>query len=78
MISERLAQRLFGGPGQAIGGHLPLTRGMLTVIGVAGRAFQFPRPDVDVWMPGFVRAANPRGWGFQVIARLDANGTQEA
>jgi putative ABC transport system permease protein len=77
VISERLAQRLFGGPAPAIGEQLALSRGMFTVIGVAGRAFQFPRPDVDVWMPaGFVRSAN-RGFSFQVIARLDANGTVE-
>jgi predicted permease len=51
---------------------------MLTVIGVAGRAFQFPRPDVDVWMPaGFARSVNPRGWSVHVVARLDATGTVE-
>jgi hypothetical protein len=75
VISERLAQRLFGSPAPAIGAALPLTRGTVTVIGVVGRAYQFPRPDVDVWMPaGFVGSAN-RGFSFQVIARLDADGT---
>jgi cell division protein FtsX len=51
---------------------------MFTVIGVAGRAFQFPRPDVDVWMPvGFVRSVNPRGFSLHVIARLEPKGTVE-
>lgn len=78
VISGRLAQRLFGGPGSAIGQQLPLTRGSFTVVGVAGREFQFPRKDVDVWMPaGFVRSVNPRGWSFQVVARLEPNGTAE-
>ena len=42
VISERLAQRLFGAPATAIGEQLSLTRGMFTVIAVAGRGFQFP------------------------------------
>jgi predicted permease len=77
VISERLARRLFGGPDRAIGGQLPLTRGMFTVIGVADRAFQFPSANVDVWMPaGFVQSASPRV-GFRLIARLEPNGTVE-
>lgn len=73
VISERLARRLFSAPERAIGGQLPLTRGTFTVIGVAGRAFQFPKPDVDVWMPvGFVRPTN-QGFSFRVIARLEAD-----
>ncbi|MGH9348706.1 MAG: ABC transporter permease [Vicinamibacterales bacterium] len=78
VISERLAQRLFGGPDRAVGGQLPLTRGMFTVIGVVDRAFQFPSANVDVWLPaGFVRSVNPRCCDFQLIARLEPNGTVE-
>jgi putative ABC transport system permease protein len=78
VISERLARRLFGGSKRAIGGSLPLNRGLLTIVGVADRAFQFPRPDVDVWMPaGFSNAVNARCCAFRVIARLETNGTVE-
>ncbi|HEY7501566.1 MAG TPA: ABC transporter permease, partial [Vicinamibacterales bacterium] len=78
VISERLAQRLFGSIDRAIGGQLVLTRQTYTVVGVASRAFQFPSANVDVWMPaGFVHAVNPRCCGFHVVARLEPGGTIE-
>ena len=78
VISERLAQRLFGHPPDAIGRQLLLTPRTYTVIGVVDRAFQFPGANVDVWLPaGFVHAVNPRCCGFQLIARLGPNGTVE-
>jgi putative ABC transport system permease protein len=78
VISERLAQRLFGGATDAIGERLLLTRQTYTVVGVADRAFQFPAADVDVWLPaGFVRSVNPRCCDFQLVARLEPDGTVE-
>jgi predicted permease len=78
VISERLAQRLFGGRDRAIGGQLPLTGRMYTVIGVADRAFQFPSAKVDAWLPaGFVQSVNPRCCSFRLVARLDSGGTTE-
>ncbi len=78
VISERLAQRLFSNPRNAIGRQLLLTPRTYTVIGVADRAFQFPSAHIDVWLPaGFAHAVNPRCCGFRLIARLDPNGTLE-
>jgi putative ABC transport system permease protein len=76
VISERLAQRLFGTLDGAIGRNLILRQRAHTVIGVAERAFQFPTGDVDVWLPaGFAHAVNPRCCSFRVIARLSPDGT---
>ena len=78
VISERLAERLFGDPPRAIGRELQLTPRTYTVIGVAGRAFQFPNKKVDVWLPaGFAHSMNPRCCGFRAIARLTPDGTLE-
>jgi uncharacterized ferredoxin-like protein len=56
--------------------QLILTSRAYAVIGVAGRSFQFPSADVDVWLPsGFVRSVTPRCCGFRVIARLNPDGT---
>jgi putative ABC transport system permease protein len=78
VISERLAQRLFGGAADAVGNQLMLTRRAYTVVGVAARDFQFPSANVDVWLPaGFAHAANPRCCSFRVIARLNPDGTPE-
>ncbi len=78
VISERLAQRLFGGAGDAIGRNLILRQRVHTVIGATGRAFQFPDRDVDVWLPaGFSHSVNARCCGFKVIARLTPDGTAE-
>ncbi len=76
VISERLAERLFGDPAHAIGRELQLAPRTYTVIGVAGRAFQFPSKKVDVWLPGgFAHAVNPRCCGFRGVARLTPDGT---
>jgi putative ABC transport system permease protein len=78
VISDRLARRLFSSPDGAVGQQLILTRQPYTVIGVADRGFQFPSADVDVWLPaGFVRSVNPRCCSFQMIARLEPDGTLE-
>jgi len=78
VISERLAQRFFSNPVNAIGRQLVLTPRTYTVIGVADRAFQFPSAHIDVWLPaGFAHTVSPRCCGFHLIARLDPNGTLE-
>jgi predicted permease len=78
VISERLAERLFRNPVDAIGRQLFLNPRTYTVIGVADRAFQFPSAHIDVWLPaGFAHTVNPRCCGFRLIARLDPSGTLE-
>jgi putative ABC transport system permease protein len=79
VISERLAQRLFGGIDGALGRALQLKPHTYTVVGVAGRAFDFPTDQVDAWLPaGFSRTTNPSCCSFEVIARLPQNTTLEA
>ena len=76
VISHRLAGRLFGGAGAALGRELTLRPRTYTVIGVVTDAFQFPTAKVDVWLPaGFVQSVNPRCCGYRVIARLAHDGT---
>jgi len=71
VISERLAQRLFGGAAAAVGKPLTLTAHRYNIVGVAAADFAIPEPKIDVWMPaGFVRSTNPRCCGFHVVARL--------
>lgn len=75
VISDRLAQRLFGGAAPAIGRQLTLTKTAYNVVGVADRGFQFPGADVDVWLPaGYQHALSARCCGFRLVARLDAGG----
>jgi putative ABC transport system permease protein len=82
VISDRFRRRLFGETDDVLGRSIRLTDRELvehvyTVVGVMPRAFQYPRPDTDVWRPlGFVRSTgddrvafrNRGGWEF--IARL--------
>ena len=76
VISERLAERLFGRPQGAIGQGLMLSRRPYTVVGVAARQFQVPSRTTDVWMPaGFAQAANSRCCSFKMIGRLKSGET---
>ena len=76
VISQRLSQRLFGGPAAAPGRSLTLSSRPYVVLGVADPAFQFPSPGIDVWMPyGFARSVNPRCCGLRMLGRLRANQT---
>jgi len=79
VISERLANRLFGSPEAAIGRALQLKPQTYTVVGIASRAFDFPSDQIDAWLPsGFSRATNPACCSFEVIARLPEGVTIEA
>jgi putative ABC transport system permease protein len=71
VVSDRLAERLFGGAPAALGQRLTFSSQTYTVVGVADAAFQFPSAKTDVWMAsGFVRTVNPRCCGFRMLARL--------
>jgi predicted permease len=70
VISERLAQQLFGGAGRAIGSHVQLNAQRYEVVGVARSAFALPAPDVDLWLGAeFDQALRPRAGGFRVLGR---------
>ena len=51
MISESLWRRRVAKQDGGVGGALRLGGMLCTVIGVLPRGFQFPFPDMDVWMP---------------------------
>lgn len=79
VISERLAERLFGSPEAATGQTIRLRPDAYVVVGVARSTFDFPGPDVDAWLPaGFSRTTNPSCCSFEVIARLPPGATLEA
>ena len=84
VISERLWRRVFAASPDVIGRAVILNssrgdgtqraawrRQPFTIVGVAGRTFQFPSPQTDGWTPAaFVRTVSPRCCSFSPIARL--------
>ncbi len=74
VISERLAQRLFDGPAAAPGAHLALNSTDFVVIGVAGRQWDLPAWNTDVWeSAAFEHLRNPQCCGVQLLGRLKAD-----
>ncbi len=68
MISHELWQRRYGGDPQIVGKTATLSATPYTIVGVLPARFQFPAPDVDVWLtapsespsiPAKVRALSP-------------------
>jgi putative ABC transport system permease protein len=78
VISQRLAQRLFGDAPLAVGRALALSGQAYTVVGVAAPDFRLPDARTDVWTPlGQARDSDlapwlkwPRGGGVSFVARL--------
>src|SRR5262249_52936541 len=56
MISAELWQRRFGGDPQIAGKTVTLSTSPYTIVGVLPPRFQFPFPDLDVWL------AQPAEW----------------
>jgi predicted permease len=52
VISERLANRSFGGAQSALGKSVTLETRTHVVVGVLSSRFGFPSRDVDIWTPG--------------------------
>lgn len=50
-ISDRLWQRRFGARRDVVGATLRIDNKPLVIAGVLPRAFAFPNPEVDVWLP---------------------------
>jgi putative ABC transport system permease protein len=70
VISERLARRLFGAPGQAVGQQITMNARSFTIVGVAGSEFRFPERVTDAWLSArFMRTFDSRDFGFQMIGR---------
>jgi putative ABC transport system permease protein len=89
-ISHRLWQRRFGGDPGVIGRTVVMNEEPFTIVGVMPRGFQFPTPDVDMWMSMYALAGSPgrpsngawitnRGLrGYRVVARLKPGVTPAA
>lgn len=78
VISERLAERLYGSAADAIDRQIVLTSRTHTIVGVTARDFRFPEVTTDVWMPaGYARSVNPRCCGFRLIGRLEPDASVE-
>ncbi|HEV2842283.1 MAG TPA: ABC transporter permease [Chthoniobacterales bacterium] len=73
ILSHSMWQRRFGGDATIIGRALSLHGEPYTVVGVMPRAFQFPTPRVQLWVPIAFSAAEAAERGshyLEVIARL--------
>jgi len=51
ILSHRLWQARFGGDPAAVGRTLTIEESPFTVVGVMPPAFDFPNPNVDIWLP---------------------------
>ena len=88
LLGQRLASRLFGDPGAALGRSVSLDRVPYTVIGVMPTAFRFPlrglpyASEAELWLPmSFTKGElTQRGdnFNYSVIARLKAGVLPEA
>jgi putative ABC transport system permease protein len=72
LISQRLAERVFGGLRQAIDQPLTLNSQTYTIIGVAGPNWDIPSPTTDVWRSiAFARTIDARCCNGNLLARLE-------
>lgn len=79
VVSNRLANRLFGGARQAIGEQLTLNAHAYTIIGVAGDEWNLPSPTADAWASiPYQRTINPRCCAMRMIGRLKAGASVAA
>ena len=77
LISHRLWMTAFGGDLGAVGRSIILDNRAYLIVGIAGPEFALPDERIDVWTPADYAATtgvdwitNPRGGGFELIARL--------
>ncbi len=82
VVSERLRRRVLGAGGRAAGSTLVIDGRPFTVVGVMPRSFQFPAPEVDLWVPVSLETEDdvPHRRGVRwldVVARLAPRATPE-
>ena len=79
LISDKLWKRRFNSNPQIIGQEIRLDSDPYTILGVLPGDFDFPRPDVEVWVPlALDQSRYPYGEHFlSTIARLRPNVTVE-
>ena len=77
LISHAMWQSRFGGDGDVMGRTLDLNGVEREIIGVMRAGYDFPSPDVDVWLPYRLDPASENFGGHHIsaVARLAANAT---
>ncbi|HUS67163.1 MAG TPA: ABC transporter permease, partial [Kofleriaceae bacterium] len=80
LLGHRLWQRSFGGDPSVVGRSIQVDGLPVTVIGVMPEGFDFPRADIDVWIPLCLDPAQqPRdNHAFEVMGRLKPGVTLES
>lgn len=73
LLSYRLWRTRFGSDASVVGRSVELNDRTYTIVGVMPRGFEFPNPQIDVWLPRQFGAAdrdNHRSHQWRVIGRL--------
>jgi putative ABC transport system permease protein len=74
ILSNALWQRKFGGRADVVGQQVTLNGEVFTIVGVMGRAFDFPSHETTLWVPADLRAPlyqdHPDAHFLWVIGRL--------
>jgi predicted permease len=70
VLSYGFWQSHFSGRADVIGTTIDVDDQPVRVIGVMPRGFEFPRPEVRLWMPVGLDASHRFGWFFSGLARL--------
>ncbi len=67
VLSDRLWRRLFHADPAVLGRNFTASGELFTVIGVMPAEFEFPRPDIEMWLPLRLDAGST--WGLLAVAR---------
>ena len=80
LISHAMWQNRFGGGADVLGSMLNLNGADWEIIGIMPEGYDFPSPDVDVWLPYRLNPASENFGGHHIsgIARLRSGTTVEA
>lgn len=70
VLSYKTWQSLFGGEANVLGRQVYLNRETFTIAGVMPPSFQFPRPQIQAWIPDRTPITDPYQSGSPLVARL--------
>jgi putative ABC transport system permease protein len=80
VISHRFWQSRFGGSSSIVGSGVTIDADAVTIVGVMSPAFDFPSPEVDMWLPlPEGQRSRPRSANYlDVVGRLAPGASPEA
>ncbi|MDX1395211.1 MAG: ABC transporter permease [Gemmatimonadota bacterium] len=78
VISHEFAGRSFGAPEDAVGQVIRLDGNPVEIFGVMPAGFEFPRDDLDLWVPLRVSESDFGGFARSGVARLAPGATGES